>query len=113
MKKGLIIILIMITIIIGCFCGMVYKCSHNENFLYYGNDDYCFAVVWVGYGRNQDLYCGVITVDDYNKWCNGENGTIFVYSTTREGYGYRIRIDEITSIENYGSEPDWLPTNFW
>ena len=104
MKKKLITTIIILAIIIGCFYGIIYKCSHNENYLYYGNDDYRFAVVWVGSGRSQDLYCGVITVDDYNKWCNGENGTIFVYSTTREGYGNRIRIDKITSINNFGSE---------
>lgn len=114
MSKGSVItFIIIIAIIIGCFCGIIYKCSHNENLLYYGNDDYYFVVVWVGSGRSQDLYCGAITVDDYNKWCNGENGTIFVYSTTREGYGNRVRIDKITSINNFGSEPDWLAINFW
>lgn len=111
--KPIVITIIILAIIIGCFCGVTYKCSHNENYLYYGNKDYCFATVWVGSGRSEDLYCGVVKIDDYKKWCNGEEGTIFIYSTTREGFGHRIRIDKITSINNYGSKPDWLPMNFW
>lgn len=111
--KPIVITIIVLAIAIGCFCGVTYKCYHTENYLYYGNDDYCFVTVNVGSGRSHKFYCGVITVDDYNKWCDGESGTIFVYSTTSEGYGNRIRADKITSINNYGCKPDWLPMNFW
>lgn len=113
MKEILVMVIIAMLAVVGCIFGVEYKCSHNENYIHYGDDDYCFVDVHVGSGRSKNIYSGTITVDDYNKWCNGEEGTVFVYSTTREGYGSRIRIDNVTTISNYGSEPDWLPMNFW
>ena len=111
MKKTLVIILIS-AITIGCFCGIIYKCYHNENRLYYGNDNYCYVTVSIGSGKSHVMYHGAITVSDYNKWCNGDEGTLFVYSTISEGYGNRINIDKITRINNYGNKPEWLPMNF-
>lgn len=113
MKKDLITIIIILLFFICCLYGIAYKCSHNENYLYYGNDEYCFVIVKVGSGRSQDLYYGVITTDDYDKWCNGDDGTIFVYNIKSECSGNRIRVDKITSIKNLGSKPEWLPMNFW
>lgn len=110
--KPIIIFTIAFCIFIAGFIGATYKCKHNENYLYYGNDNYRFVTVWVGSGRSEDFYCGAITVDDYKKWCDGKDGTIFVYSVNKEGYGYRFNISKITSINNHGSEPDWLPLNF-
>ena len=105
-----IAVLVAIIIILGAVSVSI--CSNTERYLYYGNDDYIFALIWVGSGRSEDLYCGNITVDDYEKWCEGDLGTIFVYSPNRKGYGYRISISNITSINNYGSRPDFLPLNF-
>jgi hypothetical protein len=53
-----------------------------------------------------------MTLDDYQKWLDGENGTVFVYSTTKENTGWRINLDTVTTICNYGSNPDFLPMNF-
>ena len=100
-------------IIISCYVGLIYKCSHNENYLYYGDNDYTFANVVVGSGRTESFYCGAIKIEDYQRWCNGENGTMFVYSPTKENYGYRISIPQITTINYYGSTPDWLPIKFY
>lgn len=113
-KYESIIIFVMILLIsISLFCGTIYKCSHNENYLYYGDDNYRFVTVWVGSGKSERSYYGVVKLEDYNKWYNGESGTIFVYSATKENWGNRINISTITTINNYGSEPDWLSTEFW
>ncbi len=111
--KIILIITILCVVFIGLVYGVIYKCSHNENYLYYGNDEYRFVSVYVGSGRSTTLYCGVIKFDDYEKWLNGEAGTIFIYSTTKENYGNRVNISAITNIVNYGSLPKFLPMNFW
>lgn len=108
--KITVAVLVAIIIILGAIFESI--CSNTERYLYYGNDDYIFALIWIGSGRSEDLYCGNISVDDYEKWCEGDSGTVFVYSPNRKGYGYRIAMSNITSIINYGSRPDSLPINF-
>lgn len=107
-----ILVLVFSLWFVGYSC-LLYKCSQTEKCLYYGNTDYCFASVYVGSGSTKDSYDGVIKVEDYNKWYNGEDGTMFVYSAIREGYGYRVNISTITSIKNLGCKPDSLHLSFW
>ena len=105
----LIIALLIVCLLIGL---LTYKCTHNENYLYYGNDNYCFVTIQVGSGRSSDIYEGVITVDDYKRWLDGKEGTIFVNSVTNKNYGITVSIANITTIDNKGSKPKWLPLNF-
>ncbi len=105
----LIIALLIICLLIGL---LTYKCTHNENYLYYGNDNYCFVTIQVGSGRSSDIYDGAITVDDYKRWLDGKEGTIFVNSVINKNYGITVSIVNITTIDNKGSKPKWLPLNF-
>lgn len=104
-----VIFLLIVCLLIGL---LTYKCTHNENYLYYGNDNYCFVTIQVGSGRSSDIYEGVITVDDYKRWLDGKEGTIFVNSVTNKNYGITVSIANITTIDNKGSKPKWLPLNF-
>ena len=104
-----IIALLIVCLLIGL---LTYICTHNENYLYYGNDNYCFVTIQVGSGRSSDIYDGVITVDDYKRWLDGKEGTIFVNSVTNKNYGITVSIANITTIDNKGSKPKWLPLNF-
>ena len=105
----LIIFLLIVCLLIGL---LTYKCTHNENYLYYGNDNYCFVTIQVGSGRSSETYNGVITVDDYKRWLDGKEGIIFVNSVTNKNYGITVSIANITTIDNKGSKPKWLPLNF-
>ena len=98
----LIIFLLIVCLLIG---SLTYKCTHNENYLYYGNDDYCFVTIQVGSGRSSETYNGVITIDDYKRWLDGKEGTIFVNSVTNKNYGITVSIANITTIDNKGSKP--------
>lgn len=104
-----VIALLIVCLLIGL---LTYKCTHNKNYLYYGNDNYCFVTIQVGSGRSSDIYDGVITVDDYKRWLDGKEGTIFVNSVTNKNYGITVSIANITTIDNKGSKPKWLPLNF-
>lgn len=104
-----VIFLLIVCLLIGL---LTYKCTHNENYLYYGNDNYCFVTIQIGSGRSSDIYYGVITVDDYKRWLDGKEGTIFVNSVTNKNYGITVSIANITTIDNKGSKPKWLPLNF-
>ena len=104
-----VIALLIICLLIGL---LTYKCTHNENYLYYGNDNYCFVTIQVGSGRSSDIYEGVITTNDYKRWLDGKEGTIFVNSVTNKNYGITVSIANITTIDNKGSKPKWLPLNF-
>lgn len=104
-----VIALLIVCLLIGL---LTYKCTHNENYLYYGNDNYCFVTVQVGSGRSSETYYGVITVDDYKRWLDGKEGTIFVNSVINKNYGITVSIANITTIDNKGSKPKWLPLNF-
>ena len=104
-----VIALLIVCLLIGL---LTYKCTHNENYLYYGNDDYCFVTIQVGSGRSSDIYDGVITTNDYKRWLDGKEGTIFVNSVTNKNYGITVSIANITTIDNKGSKPKWLPLNF-
>ena len=104
--KDVVSIFVMALLIVCLLIGLLtYKCTHNENYLYYGNDDYCFVTIKVGSGRSSDIYEGVITVDDYKRWLDGKEGTIFVNSVTNKNYGITVRIANITTIDNKGSKP--------
>ena len=104
-----VIALLIVCLLIGL---LTYKCTHNENYLYYGNDNYCFVTIQVGSGRSSDIYEGVITVDDYKRWLDGKEGTIFVNSVINKNCGITVSIANITTIDNKGSKPKWLPLNF-
>lgn len=104
-----VIFLLIVCLLIGL---LTYKCTHNENYLYYGNDNYCFVTIQVGSGRSSETYNGVITTDDYKRWLDGKEGTIFVNSVINKNYGITVSIANITTIDNKGSKPKWLPLNF-
>lgn len=104
-----VIFLLIVCLLIGL---LTYKCTHNENYLYYGDDNYCFVTIQVGSGRSSETYNGVITTDDYKRWVDGKEGTIFVNSVTNKNYGITVSIANITTIDNKGSKPKWLPLNF-
>ena len=67
-KTMLAMLLILSLIISPC----IYFCSHCERFPYYAKEDYYFAAVQIGSGRNIEQYFGVITKEDYKQWCDGE-----------------------------------------
>ena len=111
--KSVVSIFVIFLLIVCLLIGLLtYKCTHNENYLYYGNDNYCFVTIQVGSGRSSETYNGVITVDDYKRWLDGKEGTIFVNSVTNKNYGITVNIANITTIDNKGSKPKWLPLNF-
>lgn len=91
---------------------LIWRCSHNEDLYYYGNEEYYYVTVRTNVGRNGEHYCGVMKKDEYRKWVEGEVGTVFVYRPDGEERGWRLNISTISSISNYGSEPEWLPLNF-
>lgn len=69
------------------------------------DEDYCFVVVYVGSGKSQDVYDGTMSIEDYERWVDGDNGTVFIYTDNKAKYGYRINISSITHISNYGNTP--------
>ena len=100
-------------IIVGVLIGLAtYKCTHNENYLYYGNKNYYIVTARVGSGRSEEPYDGAISVEDYERWVNGEKGTIYINSVRCKDCGNTLNISNITTINNYGSKPKWLPLNF-
>lgn len=109
MYKTIICLLIVALI----FATITFKCSHNEDLIHYGDNNYYFVSVKTNSGRNDCWYYGTIQKSDYQKWVNGDPGTIFIYSTRHECMGYRVNIASITTIFNKGSAPNWLPMNFW
>lgn len=107
--KDIIIILLILSLLFGI---MIYKCSHNEDLIHYGDDNYYFVSVAVNQGKRGLHYWGTISKEDYQKWVDGYVGTVWINSPKREGHGYRINIYNIITITNYGSAPNWLPLNF-
>lgn len=105
-------IIMILLIVIGLIALATYKCTHNENYLYYGDKNYRIVTVQVGSGRSSESYDGAITVEDYGRWINGEEGTILVNSVKKRSFGIIVNISNITTINNYGSKPKWLPLNF-
>lgn len=106
------VIIIFLLIILLFFGVGLYKCNNPEDFVNYGDDNYCFVLVYVDSGRHENIYAGTVTRTDYQKWINGDNGTIFLYSTYPKDRGWRLNISQITSMNNYGSCPTYLPMNF-
>lgn len=103
----LLILIVMIGLV-----GLIYICSHNENLPYYGSEDYTFVMCVVGSGRSESFYCGTISNIDYQRWEVGERGTILVHHPKISNRGYRLNLESITRIVNYGSTPEWLPLNY-
>lgn len=105
-------VILMFLVIALCFSVLVYKSNNPEDLINYGNDNYNFVSVNVDYGKHGMSYYGTISKADYNKWLNGELGTVFIYSTKFENRGWRVNVSSIISMSNYGCAPDHLPTNF-
>lgn len=106
-------VIIIFLLILLLFFGIgLYRCNNPENFINYGDDNYCFVLVFVDSGRYEKIYAGTVTKTDYQKWVNGDTGTIFLHSTYLENRGWRLNISRITSMSNYGSAPNFLPMNF-
>ena len=104
-----VIFLLIVCLLIGL---LTYKCTHNENYLYYGNKNYYIVTARVGSGRSEEPYDGAISVEDYERWVNGEKGTIYINSVRYKDCGNTLNISNITTINNYSSKPKWLPLNF-
>ncbi|MSS07116.1 hypothetical protein FYJ38_00485 [Clostridium sp. WB02_MRS01] len=102
---------LIIGVILGSVYYLTYLCSNPNKLNHYGEEDYAFSGVIVGSGKNQKTYFGSISDIEYKKWENGNDGTLWLESCTRKGYGYRINIDSITTIVIY--EDDWVPLNFY
>lgn len=73
--------------------------------VHYKDDNYCFVLVYTGSGKSQNTYSGTMSCEDYERWVNGDNGTVFIYTDNEAKYGYRINISSITQISNYGDTP--------
>lgn len=112
--KNLLIILSII-LICGSIILNIYKCSHNERYVNYYDDDFCFVVICLGDGSRDGgaFYKGTILKSDYNKWKNGDEFLLTIYSIKYEYVCYHVSTLDITYIANYGSSPDWLPFIFW
>lgn len=105
------------TIIILCmalflYSGLEYLCRHPEtrHISYYGNDDYYMVNVSVNRGRFGESYSGALKKDEYEKWVNGDPGTIWIVSARNKNQGWRLNINTITKIKIY--DDGWLPLNF-
>lgn len=103
---------LMIVFVIAC-CILAYKCTCTDSLDHFGDDSYLFVGVQTNAGRRGITYYGSISVDDYQKWVEGQQGTVFVYNVAMDGYGHRINLSSIVSMNNFGNQPDWLPLNFW
>ena len=79
-----------------------------KNSAYYGNEEYIFCEVHVDYGRQGRLYSGALKVDEYDRWLNGDDGTIFLHSAYSENLGWYINISSITTISNRGCAPEFF-----
>lgn len=99
-----ILILIIIVVIAVILMVIEILCPQSEKFIHYGDENYTFISAEVESGRYSTTYNGSITIEDYDKWTNGESGTIIVYNLRNEMIS-RISINHIISIVNYGSAP--------
>lgn len=111
-KAGFLFFTIMISVVVGVEFGTTYLCKHPEkrNISYYGDENYYICIVIAGSGRSTSSYYGAVSKNDYNKWVNGENGTIFVVNSHNKDRGWRLNIDSITTISV--CDNDWIPLNF-
>lgn len=89
-----------------------FKNCDTEDLLHYGDPNYRFVSVQTNAGKHGITHYGSMGSDDYSKWASGKTGTVFIYSTAREGRGWRVSIGNIVSIVDYGSTPGYLPANF-
>lgn len=84
-----------------------------RKFNHYGEENYSYVTVTVGSGRSVERYEGVIHDDEYDKWVNGEDGTLWLecFQKRFKGRGYRLNIDTITQIVKYDSDK-YIPFGF-
>lgn len=118
-KELIMFVLEFIIVIIAC--AIIYSVfmeksnrKNPQDFAHYGEENYTFVTVKAENGKITESYNGSITVEDYNKWLNGESGTLTIYSTKRSNTNNIININYIISIVDYGCEPrvDDLPKGF-
>lgn len=108
-----VIIFVVVLICIICIFGIsTYICRYPEvrNISYYGDDNYYMCNAIVGSGKSEQFHFGAIKKTDYEKWVNGENGTIWVICSNDKNRGWRLNCSAITTITIYSN--DWLPLNF-
>ena len=111
LKENILMIVILLAIIAIPILGICLA-THPEirHISYYDNNDYYMVNVVVCSGRSEKYHFGAIKKDDYNKWANQENGSIWVVSSKDESRGWRLNIGLITTIQIYDRK--WLPLNF-
>ena len=100
-----IIVYCVIVVLTALISGPVYKQLSGKNNVHYKDNNYCFVHVQIRSGRTLEDYSGTMSVNDYHKWTNGEEGTVFVYTDKKAKYGVRLNVASITSISNYGDTP--------
>lgn len=88
-----------------------YNCN-KENLVAYADENYYWGNVIVGSGRTESFHFGAINKEDYEKWENGESGTVWINNLRKENWGNRVNNNNITSIVIYDKD-DWLPLNFF
>ena len=110
-----IVFILIVTVPFGYILGfdIYYNTIGKEKLIGYNDNNYYYINAIVGSGRAETSYFGVVTKEDYNKWKNGESGTLWINKLLKEDYGYRINVDKITSIIIYDKENDYLPANFF
>lgn len=108
-----IILVVIILVITLAFLGSLYLVKNPElrNISYYNDDNYymCDVVIGDGYSASSHHY-GAIKKVDYDKWKNGEIGTVWITSSNDKNKGWRFRYERISSIQLY--DEGWLPFNF-
>lgn len=107
LKENILMIVILLAIIVVPILGICLTTHPEIRHIY---NDYYIVNVVVGSGRSEKSHFGAIKKDDYNKWANQENGSIWVVSSKDESRGWRLNIGLITTIQIYDRK--WLPLNF-
>jgi hypothetical protein len=90
---------------------ITYSCFDASKLNHYGEDGYSYAEVTVGSGKSGELYFGVIDETNYDKWINGDSGTLWLEHSVKKGYGNRISVDSIVTIAIH--DKDHLYMNFY
>ena len=109
-----ILILLITLVILILMLGVKLLCPEPKKFIHYEDENYIFISAQVENGKYSKTYNGTITIEDYDKWTNGESGTILIYGLREETVS-RISINHIISIVNYGSAPkvENIPLNYY
>lgn len=85
--------------------GPIYNQVSGRNNVHYKDNDYCFVHVEIDNGSQHKDFSGTMSVNDYEKWVDGKNGTVFIYTDNKAKYGERLNVSKIVSISNYGNTP--------